>query len=86
MVLNVQNIPTLELGQAQMFSGNFPPCSLSDDGRCNPVGNDGSGHQQQRSKPLERRQGQMGMVKMVQLAREKVNHKKEGQGWGAGWV
>ena len=62
MVLNVQNIPTLELGQAQMFSGNFPPCSLSDDGRCNSVGNDGSGHQQQRSKPLERRQGQMEMV------------------------
>ena len=43
MVLNVQNIPTLELGQAQMFSGNFPPCSLSYNGRCNPVGNDGSG-------------------------------------------
>ena len=85
MVFNVQNILALEMVQAQMFSGgNLPPCSLSDNGRCNPVGNDGSGHQQQRSKPLERRP--MGMVKMVQLARGKVNHKKEGQGWGAVWV
>ena len=83
-LFNVQNIPTLELGQAQMFFRNLPPCPLSDNGRCNPVGNDGSGHQQQRSKPLERRP--MGMVKMVQLARGKVNHKKEGQGWGVGWV